>query len=264
MPNDIFLARLNDLRSELGSEAVVRGFGDDVVSYAWVETFVKDRVAREEIKKLQARIAEIQKLPIDKDELKNVFRARLLQNKIERLDFLRNHIEQMQRHETSALSFQGGLASAPWVRLFLDYNLTEVDIDSLFIGLEQGVTQGEKDKKIAEVKQEIAKLEEKIEKKLSPRERWFYSSDGERIPYPKGDRWGHLVRIWEEVASRHSEPVDFEGHKLSTHAEKTAYALLRFGEVPKRAPLREGSASRHGGSQPKTTEESDEIREEGT
>lgn len=246
---DISSQKLSSLQGDLRPDLNIHNLGVDTTTYDWVKLFVKDRECREGIRQLQGQIAEIQNLPIDKDELKAALKENLAAFRSRRLAFLRGNIAQAQHHiriggiegrvfgpDNAYHSFG---APVNWIP-FLDFNLTEAEIDSIFEGLEQGVTRKEKDKQIAAVRQKIAECEGMIEKKLSPKERWFFGPDGERIIYPRGCRWTNFVSAWEEVASRYIGPVDIDGYKLKTAEEHAAYGLLKLGEIEKRTPLREG------------------------
>lgn len=240
---EISRQRLRDLADELGVESGIHSFGVDTVSYDWVKTYVKDEETREEIKGLEGKIIEIQKLPIDKEELRAAFQENMAQFGRMRLNFLREHVKQAQQQDVPLLSpadvwaiFKGPAR----MQTFLNYDLTDEEINSIFLELEQGTTRAEKDKQIAAVRQEIVKLEKKIEKEFSPKERWFYNSSGDRLSYPKGCRWTAFVKVWREVAARYSEPVDVNGGLLETADERAAYGLLKLGEVFKITPLRKG------------------------
>lgn len=268
---DIKSQRMGQLADEIRQNLGVHGFGVDTITYDWVKLFVKDRDARAEIGKLQGHIVEIRDLPVDKDELKASLKKNLAAFKVRRLAFLRENIKQAQCRQVGLLSrptlfgphnaWKALGEGASWVA-FLDFNLTDQEIDSLFEGLEQGVTQPEKDKRITVARQEIAKLEETIEKKYSPKERWFFDSSGDRMPYPKGCRWTPFVKTWKEVVERYAGAVNIDGYLLETPEEHAAYGLLGLGEIAKKSPLRE--AVKRGGIQPETTKEPDEIREKGT
>ena len=244
VPGEISSQRLRELGDDLRAAGQIYGFGVDMVSYDWVKLYAKEKEAREEIKNLQGKCIGIQKLPLDKEQLKAAFRESMAQLRQGRLNFLREHIKQAQQQDVALLS-PASIQESPHALAriaYLNYDLTDQEIDSLFEGLAQGMTQEEKHKQIVAVEQEIKKLEEMIEKKLmSPKERWFYSTDGERMPYPQGCRWTWFVKTWEEVASRHIGPVDINGYQLETTEEHAAYELLKLGDVPKRTPIKEGA-----------------------
>jgi hypothetical protein len=247
---DIYSQKTGQLKDALRPSFTLYNLNVDMVTYDWVKPFVKDREARAEIRRLQGQIGEIQMLPIDKDELRATLQRNLAAFRPRRIAVLRGNIEQAQYHirlsgreatvfgPHNAYSTFGGPPG--WVP-FLDFELTDQEIDAIFKGLEQGVSRKEMDKRIAAIQKKIAELEKMIEKELSPKERWFYYPDGEPLPYPRGCQWVAFVEMWEEVAARYSEPVNVEGYKLKTAEERAAYGLLKLGEIEKRTPLREGA-----------------------
>jgi hypothetical protein len=118
-------------------------------------------------------------------------------------------------------------------------SLTDADIDSVFAKLPQGVMQVKINKKVTKLEKRISEIQQEIDRDLSPKSRWYFDPAGERESYPRGDRWSEVVNEWKQVASRYTEPVNHEGERLKTEAERTAWKLLGFDNLQKVTPLRE-------------------------
>lgn len=175
------------------------------------------------------------------DELKAAFLANLEGLKAGRVNILREHLRMAQTHQVKTISVANGFSViGNRYPHFLDYDLAEEEIDSIFSGLEAGVSSGEKAVKISALQGRMDELRSIIEGELSPRERWFYTPSGIPIRYPKGCRWTRFVDAWKEVVSRHTGPVDLDGYKIVKAAAMEAYSLLGLDGVFKKTPLSEG------------------------
>ena len=242
--SEIFRQRREDVRDELKSALEIRGFGLDTVNYAWVEGYLADQKARNEIKSLEREIRKVREAPIDPGELRAAFEANMQGLKARKLELLKSHIADAQQQRVQLLSPESVFAviGAPYGYLsFLDYVFSPEDLDFLFRDLGPGVPQQEKDKQFSTCQKRIEFLEKQIVEVLSPQERWFHTPAAKPIPYPKGCRWTHFVSTWKETASRYREPVTIDGLKLSTEREHWAYHALELDKVVKVEPLSEGA-----------------------
>jgi len=241
---DISAVRRSQIQQDLQQFIRITDFGVDTVSFSWVKDYLKDLHCRDEIKVLQGQIQATEKLPIAREELEAAFLANLEAFKISRSNILREHLKNAQKHRVDLLSPANGFATIgnAWPN-FLTYldDLTDQEIESLFSCLEDGYTLKEKGDKISALEARIRELNNTIETELSPHERWFYMPSGSPIRYPEGCRWTRFVKTWKEVASRHFEPVDIEGYKITKGAEWEAYNLLSLEKVYKKTPLRGGA-----------------------
>jgi len=241
---DISAVRRGEIQQDLQQFIRITDFGVDTVSFSWVKDYLKDLLCRDEIKVLQGQIKATSKLPIAREELKTAFLANIEAFKVSRSNILLEHLKNAQKLQVDLLSPANGFAiiGNGWPH-FLTYlnDLTDQQIESLFSGLEDGHTLQEKIDKISALEAKIGGLNDTIETELSPHGRWFYTPSGSPIRYPEGCRWTRFVKTWKEVASRHFEPVDIEGYKITKEAEREAYNLLSLEKVYKKPPLREGA-----------------------
>lgn len=241
---DISTVRRNEIQQDLQGFIRITDFGVDTVSFSWVKNYVKDLNCRDEIKVLRGQMSSIEKLPIAREELKAAFLANLEAFKVSRSNILREHLKNAQKHQVDLLSPANGFQTIgntwPHFLTYLD-DLNDQEIESLFSGLEDGYTAKEKGEKISALEARIRELNNTIETELSPHGRWFYTPSGAPIRYPEGCRWTRFIKAWKEVASRHFEPVDIEGFKITKEAEREAYNLLSLEKVYKKPPLREGA-----------------------
>jgi hypothetical protein len=231
---------IENLRGELRNEAVVRDLGVDTKTYAWVDVWLQDQAAREEIKTLRERINDTRALPRSRDEVRALLDEALGQFKEQRLSILRNDLLNVQRNEGQPmLSFCGGtMIIPPWLRAFVMQGLSKKEIDSLISDLDEGVSREQKGKLIAKDEKRIKELENLIEKELSPRERWIHNEKGKPLGYPRGCRWFKFVDIWKKVAGQYTGPVDIKGQDCPPGSpDYIAYKKLELGKALKRGRL---------------------------
>ena len=142
----------------------------------------------------------------------------------------------MQQRKGSVLLTE--LSAQQLIRAHL-LSLTEADIDDIFKRLPEGVTQMEISKRVRKFEKRISEIQAEIDRDLSPKSRWYHTPAGDPEPFPRGDRWSEFVNSWKETASRYTEPVNHEGERLKTEAERTAWKLLEFDKLSKPYILRE-------------------------
>ena len=209
-------------------------YGIDTEKYTWVESYIRDQTTRGEIARLKAKISEVQKSPICRDELRQRLEAEIAQVNLARLNQIRNHIIGAQNRETPLMN-SGNILEFK----FIPYvGLSQADTDSLFADLPQGKPQEEITKEVNEITAKIQELQKRIEEELSPRTRWVYKASGDPILYPKGCRWTAFVKDWETVVARFEGEVNIEGYPFEFHEEAVAYNMLELDKVRKLTPLR--------------------------
>lgn len=222
-----------------GQVSFKRRYRLDVVNYSWVKDYVRDQRTRREIDQLGKNIAEAQKSLIDKNELRAMFEAGVEQTRQNFLELLKNNLSRAQRHECGVI---GGLheygvisSELPLMAVTL---VSSEEIADVIAGLPDGVKREKVGKDIEAIRGKIAKLNEIIEKELSPPDRWIYSDVGNPFPYPGGCRWTKFVEGWKKVVARFDGKVDIEGCALKTDVEFEAFYLLELENIPKLTPLR--------------------------
>lgn len=116
------------------------------------------------------------------------------------------------------------------------FNLTDKEKDTIFSGLEDGMTVQEIDSTIKEKQARIDHLLAIRKEKFSPRSRWVYKDTGEALLYPHGCRWTIYVKLWELVAERFEGVVDNTGYKVVSDKILSAYVKLGLDKQKKRHP----------------------------
>jgi hypothetical protein len=118
-------------------------------------------------------------------------------------------------------------------------DLTENEIEKIISNLpDEGVRKKEIDAKVKSNTDEINKIQEIIETKLSPKDRWKYEDDGEPIPYPQGCQWTQYVKAWRMIAARFEGPVSVEGMAIQGEKEREAYFALGLNSLSKIFPIK--------------------------
>jgi hypothetical protein len=222
------------------SVKVPHGFGVDLVSYSWVGDYLKDQNIRQGIADHEVEIHRVKKSPIAKEDLKVLFFQSLEAIRNDRLQYLRAYLKQAQHMDETALTPPPPAIvkrDAYRESLCLDFKLSEQDVDAIFADIQGGLTWEEKERRVVAIQKEIAELNATLEKKLNPHDRWFYRSDGQPLPYPRGCRWCLVVKVWKDVAARYSVPVDVFGNNLDDDRAQTAFYALGLDKVVKRPPL---------------------------
>ena len=226
----------------LGSSGQIsfkRRYRIDVEKYSWVKDYIHDQKIRKEIERLQKEITATQGSFIDRDELRVMFEAGLKQVKQDFLELLKNHLLEAQSrvwpviaglHPYGVIPDQLSLMSATLV--------SSEEIKDIIAELPVGVKSKEIERTVEGNKKQIAKLNETIDKELSPQERWFYFDTGKPASYPTGCRWTKFVEGWKKVVSRFDGKVDIEGCALVTEDEFAAFNMLELDKVHKLTPLR--------------------------
>jgi hypothetical protein len=230
---------IKQVLSSDGQVSFKRQYKLDVDKYSWVPLFVRDQQIRKEIEGLQQEIAATRLSLIDRDELRAMFDAGVEQAKANFLELLRDHLSRAQRHEEAII---GGLQAYGVIKneLHLAVLLLALpeDIEEIIQGLPEGMRRKDIEKKVQGFERQIAKLNETIEKELSPKGRWFYDDAGNPLGYPQGCRWSLFVDGWRKVQKRYDGKVDIEGCTLRTEEEFNAFYALGFERLDKITPLR--------------------------
>jgi len=223
-----------------GGASVRRRFGIDTKTYAWVKDFVRDKEARDRIRLLQEKIAQLKASLIHKDELKEMFETRVKNINKFRIEQLKDHLAKVQKREERLIDElymdnQLVIGARPYPFLM---EFSASDMKEIFSELPDGVKQKDTDETVEQHQEEIQKIEGFLAKELSPQNRWFHSENGNPHPYPHGCRWTPFVETWRKVNSRFMGAVDIEGYALKTDSEHEAYLLLGLDKEKKIAPLR--------------------------
>lgn len=218
-----------------GGAYAKRLFKLDTVSFAWLDSFLKDRAIRNKIKALQDEIRKTMSLPVHKDELLKMFEAALASIKNDRLTWFLEMLKSSQDRQRAMIN-SNTLISRQYIP---PVDLTKKDIDAIFSMLPEGVKQADIDAKAESIREEIRRLEKVISEELSPPGRWVYRDDGKPLPYPQGCRWTQYVTAWEKIAPRYNGPVSVEGSAIESESEMTAYVALDLGKIAKAYPLRD-------------------------
>lgn len=222
-----------------GQVSFKRKYRLDVEGYSWVKDFVRDQKIRREIEGLQGEITATQKSLIDRDELRAMFEAGVEQTRRNFLELLKNHLLEAQRRDCPVI---GGLHSFGVIsnkfHLMTVSLASSEDIKDIIKALPVGVKRKEVEKTVEGIRKQIAKLNETIDKDLSPQERWFYFDTGKPMPYPGGCRWSKFVEGWKKVLTRFDGKADIEGCALVTEDEFAAFHMLELDKVRKLTPLR--------------------------
>ena len=222
-----------------GGASVKRHFGIDTKTYAWVKDFVRDKEARDQIRLLKEKIAEVKASLINKDELKKIFETRVKSINTFRIDQLKDNLAKVQKREErliDALYMDSRLVIGAKPYPFL-MEFSTSDMEEIFSGLLDGVKQKDIDETVEQCQKEIQKIEGLLAKEFSPQGRWLHRENGDPVPYPQGCRWTPFVEVWRKVNSRFEGAVDIEGHALKTDSEHKAYFLLGLDKEKKIAPL---------------------------
>lgn len=225
------------VESVLGS-GIPRGFkgiyGIDTEKYDWVDKYLKDVELRKEIDRLREEIPKIEGQLMHREELKARFLESLKDiNKMQEQQIF-FHLLNVQARTENLISPESvrALKIVPPVSLGTD------EINTIIAKLPSGVRQAEIDRDMKKNKERIEEIRAKIDKELSPSDRWFYHDTGERVRYPQGCRWTLFVKDWKMVVSRFDGVVNIEGFSCVSEAEATAFYALGMGDVRKLTPLR--------------------------
>lgn len=218
--------------------SIKHGFRLDTNTFEWVKPYLRDKKIRTEIKQLQQEIVEARNYPIHRDELREMFKARISQINSFRMQQIREHLSNVQQRipdepliTENMLEHRkfGGVRIQPYLIKFTDEQL-----DDIFSELPEGVPQKEIEKQVSACQIRISELEKELTAdELNPRTRWIFRDDGINIPYPKGCRWTAFVSVWEMVAKRFRGNVNIEGYPLTTQAETDAFFMLGLNSVHK-------------------------------
>jgi len=230
---------IREVLASSGQVSFKRRYRLDVVNYSWVKDYVRDRKTREEIGELGKKITEAQKSLIDKDELQAMFVAGVEQMRLNFLELLKTNLSRAQRHESGVIVafHEYGNISTELPLMALSLASSE-EIADVIASLPDGVKRDKVGKDVEVFRDKIAKLNEIIEKELSPPDRWIYNDMGNPFPFPSGCRWSKFVEGWKKVLARFDGKVDIEGCALATEDEFAAFHMLELDRVPKLTPLR--------------------------
>src|SRR4030042_4503121 len=161
-------------------------FKIDCIKFSWVDFYLRDEILRKKIQTLNDNIQKIKNSPIHKDELKAMFQCAISNINSARLSWFVEKLKAVQARQgemINSYTVQGN-------RYIPTIDLSKSDVDAIFSQLpEEGVSQADIDAGIQQMRKEIARAEEIINRELSPPERWIYKDDGKPIPYPQGCRW---------------------------------------------------------------------------
>ncbi|MDP1991961.1 MAG: hypothetical protein Q8K00_13175 [Syntrophales bacterium] len=224
------------LTSQTYSTSTIKSvYGIDLVTYPWVDSYLKDKEIRAKIINLEKEIPKIEALPIHKDELKTSFREALNQINGMMLNQIKSHLLKVQAGETALI----GPENVHSLRLVYPMgNLTEEEMSALFAEFPEGVKHADIVARVKTNRAEINRLKGKIEDELSPQERWVHYETGFPMPYPDGCLWTKVVTDWGKIASRFDGNVNINGCALESDAETTAFFALGMDKVRKREPLK--------------------------
>lgn len=219
-------------------------YGVDTFKYGWVESYLRDKTIRQEIEKLEKEKWELEKLPIHKDELKRYFEGLLNSIREARKTSIQGLLIDAQKRALSLEDFHVAIQSRTFSPLAL-LVFSQKEIDAFFSVLPDGVREKEIQSLVKQKEAQIFELKARIEKELSPQERWFYSDAGIAQRYPSGCRWTLFVNDWKKVASRFIGIVNIEGTLPEREEEKTAYYALGIDKMKKLTSLREPHKETH-------------------
>lgn len=230
---------IRDVLASSGQVRFKRQYRLDVVHYAWVKDYMRDQNMRREIDQLGKKIAETQKSRIDKNELRSMFEAGVEQTRRNFLELLKTNLARAQGHESGVIIafHEYGVIPSELPLMALSLVSSEELADAIE-SLPEGVKREKVGKDVEVFRDKIAKLNEIIEKELSPPDRWIYNDMGNPFPYPKGCRWTKFVEGWKTVVARFDGKVDIEGCALVTEDEFAAFHMLELDKVRKLTPLR--------------------------
>jgi hypothetical protein len=215
-------------------------------NYQWVDRYLQDNAARNEIAKLQADNAKTSALPHHKDDIKAALKSKVKELKKQRLVMLQESMHRYQQTGDNMLwipsdseifndSYFINIPQRTLVSLMF-HNLTDKEIDEITANLQDGITEKDRQAIIEKNNKRIQKLEVFIKKELSPHDRWYFMPNGKHHAYPNGCKWTAMVSVWSVVAARASEPVNMFGHALSStnvQAEIAAYEKLELNKTKK-------------------------------
>lgn len=223
---------------------ISKHFRLDTVNYSWVKDYRRDQIIRDEIKDLQQKIQDTEKMPMHKDELRARFNLIIDQVNKFRIDQMTDLLSRLQKGEPGAYNESAigvyKILGAPYLPYFMKFAPSE--IDDILSKLPEGVKQQDKEKNISKYRNKITELEDVITKELSPQSRWLHRDNGEPIKYPTGCRWKAFVDVWSKVQSRYDSPVNIDGTPLSTEGEYMAHAILKLDTILKMPPLKKAVA----------------------
>jgi hypothetical protein len=221
-----------------GGAYVRNRFGIDLIKFSWVDLYLRDEIVRKKIQTLRDNIQKTQMSPIHKDELKAMFQCAISNINSARLSWFVEKLTTVQARQGEMIN--NYTVQGPGYIPAID--LSKSDVDTIFSRLsEEGVRQVDIDAGIQQLRKEIARAEEVIERELSPPERWIYKDDGKPIPYPQGCRWTQYVIAWRKVVTRFDGPVSVEGLSIKSDDEMTAYVALGLNNIGRMPPLRKAN-----------------------
>ena len=211
----------------------------DTVSYAWVKDFVKDQDAREKIEAIRKSIQATDKLPLHREELKQMFLSRIDSINRFRVDQIASHLKNVQNHQ-DLLFTEAMLDNRKFLGAFMQlYMISFSDevIENIFSQIPAGTPQKERQDAISRAEAEIKRLNKLLKTELNIPERFVYSKDGKPFGYPQGCRWWAFYQVWRRVAVRFSGPVDIEGTAIENQLEMDAYISLGLDKLQKVTPV---------------------------
>jgi len=181
--------------------------------FAWVDSFMRDEADREEIKRLQGEIQEIQALPLDLDGIKKRAADLIEKYRQKRINRLRNIFAAEQKGPGPAGDVIGGSQPVLILSNVTPEELEEVFSSDMFSG---GISEKDRQKKIDKRQERIGQVQDRMDndKESSPSSRWLYNHDGSAIRYPLGCKWTIIVNAWRTLAAKCNEPVNFEGYAI--------------------------------------------------
>ena len=150
----------------------------DLVSYTWVPLFVKDKILREEMVRLEAEIIKTQNSLINRDELRKRFEGERAAIRQEFLELTAGSLAQVQERKSNL--FDGVVAQQ--LRLVPLIFLSSEDVDKIFLSLPQGITRQEIDRKVTKLQKRISEIRTEIARDLSPKSRWYHTPSGDPEP----------------------------------------------------------------------------------
>jgi len=227
---------MREIREEVSSGAYLYRKTSQTLDldYDWVHLFVRDQALRQEIKSIEEEIKATRNLPIAKSELRENFKQQREAIKLNFVALVRDSLGDIQKKKTNELFKDVGPGMLRLVPLLI---LDEADVDTIFQNLENGVSQDIINKKVSKLEARIQEIQQEIDRDLSPKSRWYHTPEGDVEPYPNGCRWFEFVNEWKDIARRYTEPVNYQGNKLSTSGEIMAWNMLGFDKLEKIYPL---------------------------
>jgi hypothetical protein len=199
------------------------GNGVDLISFTWVDQYLKGLEFDKQIEDLKGEIEAIRREPLGKSDILEALQALPGMVKTVRIQTVRTVLQSFQNGEIQQLTphsfaqvwagpgpsiISPSHTGAHGFEALLDEKIIAAALELL----PEGLTRAEKQSRISALEAKIKKLKEQRDKECWPPERYVYDDLGR--PMPGSDRWGRVVSEWRKVAAPYKIPVDLEGYGL--------------------------------------------------